>query len=62
LGLQANTGLGFDWYLRPNFALNARAGINFADIQTGHADAGWNFKVGVTFKIPYKEKNKSIQN
>jgi hypothetical protein len=60
LGLQANTGVGFDWYIRPNFALNARGGINFADIQTGHPAAAWNFKVGVTFLIPHKEKQKAV--
>jgi hypothetical protein len=59
-GLQANTGVGFDWYIRPNFALNARGGINFADIQTGHPAAAWNFKAGVTFLIPHKEKQKAV--
>jgi hypothetical protein len=58
LGLQANTGVGFDWYLRPNFALNARGGIVFRNVETGHPDAAWNFKVGATLLIPHKEKKK----
>ncbi|MDQ3112195.1 MAG: hypothetical protein M3R17_20110 [Bacteroidota bacterium] len=57
-GLQANTGVGFDWYLRPDFALNARGGIIFQGIEDGDPNARWNFKVGATFLLPHKEKKK----
>jgi hypothetical protein len=58
LGLQANTGVGFDWYVRPNIALNARGGIIFQSVEIGNPSAAWNFKIGATFLIPHKEKKK----
>jgi hypothetical protein len=60
LGLQANVGVGFDYYVRPNFALNARGGISFDNIQSGRFSPNWSFQVGATYRIPHKEKKKKL--